>query len=223
MTRVLFLGKAEDWHSKRARTFCENNFTHTVTCLGLHGDPFPEAAADWAGDVIVSYLSRWIVPGAVLARVAKATINFHPAPPEYRGIGCINFALYNGATMYGVTCHHMANVVDSGDIIDVRRFPILGTDDVASLLDRTYDYQLAMFYDVMGFVLAGEPLPRSSEQWGRHLYTRRELNELASIRSDMSADEVRRRVRATTYGGWRPEIRVHGLRFAYEGKQRGEE
>ena len=57
MTRVLFLGKAEDWHSKRASTFCESNFVHTVTCLGLHGDPFPEAAADWEGDAIVSYLS----------------------------------------------------------------------------------------------------------------------------------------------------------------------
>ena len=222
MTRVLFLGKADDWHSTRASMFCERNFTPTETCLGRHGDPFPEVAANWTGDVIISYLSRWIVPGPVLARADCAAINFHPAPPEYPGIGCINFALYDAAGVYGVTCHHMGGVVDSGAIIDVRRFPILDTDNVASLLNRTYDYQLAMFCDVMSLLLAGDPLPRSSEHWGRHRYTRRELNELAMIRPDMSPDEVRRRVRATTYGDWRPEIRVHGLRFAYQREQGGE-
>ena len=212
---VLILGKTEHRDSRAVSTCCERSSTRTLTCLGRVGDPFPEAAAHWSGDLIISYLSPWIVPASILARAGRAAINFHPAPPEYPGIGCVNFALYEEAAVYGVTCHHMAPAVDSGEIIAVRRFPIRRGDDVASLLERTYQCQLALFYEVMAGLRAGRPLPRSTEQWGAHLYTRRELNELARLDPAMTVEDMRRRVRATTYGQWRPEVRIHGLRFVY--------
>lgn len=218
MLRVLFLGKADDRHVERAFSFCRNNFA-TQACLGRHGDPLPDLATAWTGDAIVSYLSRWIVPKALLSR-ARVSINFHPAPPEYPGIGCTNFAIYDVARDYGVTCHHMADQVDRGDIIAVRRFPILASDDVAALLERTYDYQLALFYDVMGALVLEDALPQSPERWRRRPYTQRDLNELARISPEMSAEEVGRRVRSTTYQEWRPELRVHGFRFVYQPEPR---
>jgi methionyl-tRNA formyltransferase len=213
---ILFLGKADDRHTAEAGEHCARHCARTTICLGRHADPFPEAAASWQGDLIVSYLSRWIVPAAVLEMAARAAINFHPAPPEYRGIGCTNFALYEGAPDYGATCHHMTPVVDGGAIIDVQRLPILETDDVASLLARTYDHQFALFREVMDRLFRGEPLPRSAERCGAHLYTRTELDALATLTTEMSADEVRRRVRATTFGAWRPTLDLHGLRFVYQ-------
>ena len=120
---ILFLGKAEDAGTQRALEHCHRLSANVEVHVGRWGDAFPSAARDWSGDLIISYLSRWVVPADVLGAARVAAINLHPAPPEYPGIGCINFALYDEVTQYGVTCHHMAPTVDTGPIIAVRRFP----------------------------------------------------------------------------------------------------
>ena len=112
----------------------------------------------------MSYLARWIVPAPLLARAALA-LNFHPGPPEYPGYGCNNFAIYEGAREYGVTCHHMAPRVDTGAIVEVLRFPVLDSDNAGTLLARAYDFQLVLFYGVLGRIIRGEVLPVSSETW----------------------------------------------------------
>src|SRR4030066_251191 len=118
----LFLGKADDEASARALELCQSRFERLTICLGGWGDAFPGEAREWEGDYIISYLSRWVVPEFLLSRVRKAAINFHPASPAYPGIGCNNFALYEDAKEYGVTCHHMASKGDTGAIIAVKRF-----------------------------------------------------------------------------------------------------
>jgi methionyl-tRNA formyltransferase len=184
--------------------------------VGNWGDPFPKTAASWSGDYIISYLSRWIVPPNVIGRARIAAINFHPGPPEYPGVGCVNFAIYEGATQYGVTCHHMVSAVDSGPIIDVQRFPALPTDNVASLLSQAHLAQLEQFMDIMSRILMGKPLPQSEERWTRRPFTRRQLDDLARITPEMSREEVARRVRATTYGAWKPTVEIAGFRFVLE-------
>src|SRR5258708_25780730 len=138
---LLFLGKTDDRECARALKFCQQNFGTVTFCLGKWGDPLSEEISNWSGDYMVSYLSRWVIPDEVLKHAKKAAINFHPASPEYPGIGCTNFALYEDATQYGVTCHHMTARVDSGSIIAVRRFAVYPEDDVEALLKRTYLHQ----------------------------------------------------------------------------------
>jgi methionyl-tRNA formyltransferase len=137
-----------------------------------------------------------------LSQGQKAAINFHPAPPEYPGIGCYNFALYDQVTGYGVTCHHMAKRVDTGKIIKVSRFPVFPTDTVDSLKERSMAYLLTLFYEIASLVIAEKPLPVSSETWVRKPYTRKELDALCRIVPDMTPKEVHRRVRATFYPGY---------------------
>jgi len=210
---LLFLGKRGDVHCSEALRFCELNFAEVTVHVGAWGDVLPDSMYDWSGDYIVSYLSRWIVPAAVLANARIAAINFHPAPPEYPGIGCTNFALYEGAREYGVTCHHMAKNVDTGDIILVRRFPVFESDDVASLLQRSYANQLVVFYEIAAHMIAGAPLPKSTEHWTRRPFTRKELDELRRITPEMSREEICRRIRATKYGPWKPIVELHGIAF----------
>src|SRR5262249_3704768 len=162
----------------------------------------PDAAAAWTGDLIVSYLARWIVPGPLLARAAIA-INFHPGSPEYPGYGCNNFAIYEGAAQYGVTCHHMAPRVDTGAIVTVKRFPVLPEDDAGTLLARAYDYQLVRFYEIAARIVRGEELPRAAETWTRKPFTREQFGELGRITPDMSQDEIARRTRATNVSALR--------------------
>jgi len=160
----------------------------------------PDYIYDWEGDLFISYLSQWIIPAAVLEKATWAAINFHPGPPEYPGIGCTNFAVYNREKEFGITCHHMLAKVDSGPIIEVRRFPVFENDTVYSITQRCYSEILNLFYQLISNVLTNRPLPQSSEIWTRKAYTRKQLNELCALTTDMTPEEIALRIKATTYG-----------------------
>ncbi len=216
---LLFLGKADDPYCARALEFCQSNFARVAFCLGKWGDPLPEEIRRWTGDYIISYLSRWVVPAFLLQQARRAAFNFHPASPDYPGIGCNNFALYEDAPEYGVTCHHMAPKVDTGSIIAVRRFPVYPEDGVAELLQRTYEHQIALFIEIVGGLAAGKDLPISDERWTRPPFTRLQFNELFRITPGMPPAEIARRIRAVSYGPWQPYIELAGFRFEYNPKR----
>ena len=158
-----------------------------------------------------------IVAG-LLKATTKAALNFHPGPPSYPGIGCTNFALYDGVDRFGVTCHHMALPVDSGAVILVRRFDVDPDETVFSLTGKCHAAIAELFFEVMALVEANAPLPTSAETWTRPAYRRDELNALCRVTPDMDPAEIRRRVRATAYpGAPGAYIELAGLRFEYGG------
>jgi hypothetical protein len=103
---ILFLGKKDDEYCHKALKFIQKNFMNAMYYLGQWDDPLPEDTGWRDGEYIISYLSQWVVPEYLLEKTKNAAINFHPASPAYPGIGCINFALYENASEYGVTCHY---------------------------------------------------------------------------------------------------------------------
>jgi len=212
---ILFLGKKNSADCQLAFEFCQQSFAEVTAAVGEWGEPLPDEASRWNGDYIISYLSRWVVPASLIAQARVAAINFHPASPDYPGIGCNNFALYENAAEYGVTCHHMAAQVDAGPIIAVRRFPLFAEDTVASVLKRTYAHQLVLFYSVVSEILQGRGLPTSKETWTRAPITRKEFNRLGQLTADMSPQELATRIRATSYGPWQPTIAIGEHRFKY--------
>ena len=121
---ILFLGKKDDDCCNRAFQFVEANFENVTAYFSVWGEQMPTEICDWNGDYILSYLCRWVIPLTVIQSAQKGAINFHPASPDYPGIGCNNYALYENASEYGATCHHMAGKVDTGKIIAVKRFPV---------------------------------------------------------------------------------------------------
>jgi methionyl-tRNA formyltransferase len=208
--KVLSLTKKSDPRSERARDHLCCAGAEVQAHAGGWGSSFP--VEWWSGEVIISYLSRWIVPGALL-RKAQLAINFHPAPPQYPGIGGVNWALYEGVSEFGVTCHKMVSRVDAGPIIATKRFPIFPTDTVASLSERSLDHLLVLFYEVAQMILARGPLPAPAVSWSGRTRTRVELNELSTITLGMDEQEVLRRVRATHCGKHAATLVVGGSRF----------
>jgi methionyl-tRNA formyltransferase len=111
----------------------------------------------------------------------------------------------------------MAEIVDSGSIIAVRRFDVTPQDSVYSLTQRCYAYLMVLYYDIVSQILRGEPLPRSAEVWSRRAYRRKELNALKRIELGMPLDEIRRRVKASAYPGTPGAyIEIDGMRFEYK-------
>ena len=83
--------------------------------------------------------------------------------------------MYNNATTYGVCCHHISEAIDTGKIISVDNFPILPTDNVKSLIEKTYAYQMVEFYRIIDYLIQGIELPRASQNWERKPYKRGEF------------------------------------------------
>lgn len=196
---VLFVGKKNNIYCERAVELVSTVFSDCQILLGGRGEGMPDDVGWWKGDYILSYLSPWILPESLLCRAEKAAINFHPGPPEYPGIGCTNFAVYNGESRFGITCHHMLPKVDTGRIISVRRFPIYDRDSIWTLTQRCYTSIEATFQEIVAIIAEGSSLPTSSEEWTRRPYKRKELDELCRITSNMPVEEVRRRIRAVSY------------------------
>lgn len=189
------------------------HFSNTYIFSKRLGGFFPTRINRTSCDYIVNFLSRWIIPQKVLNLAKKAAINFHPASPEYPGIGCNNFALYECAPSYGVTCHHMLASVDTGQIIATKKFPLYPTDNVESLLQRTYNALLFLFYEIIDLIIQDKPLPVSSEKWRRKPFSRKDFNKLTTIPHDVSQEELERRVWATVYKSWGPSLRLHNRTF----------
>ena len=198
----LFLLSKEDRFSADAARFARELLGDRLQVFtGRVGDPYPDLAALTRNDFLVSFLSPWIIRQEDLDRAGTA-INFHPASVDYPGIGCYNFALYDEAAEFGAVCHHMLAKVDTGAVVEERRFPLLPDDSVETLKLKTMETMVAMFRDIVAVIARGDPLPRAAVHWTRPPYTRKQLYALKVVTPDMDEAEVRRRVRAVTYPGY---------------------
>lgn len=214
--KILFLGKENDLLCKKALDVLLMKGVETESYLGNRFTPRPKIKSD-RYDFIFSYIAPWIIPSSWILRAKRAAINFHPGPPQYPGIGCTNFAIYHHEKEFGVTAHHMAQKVDSGKIIAVKRFPLYPDDSVFSLTQRCYENIYQLFVEMLPSLLEGKPLEESKEKWTRKPFLRKELDKLCLILPDMDEEEIRRRVRATAFPNYpAPVIELAGFRFVYQ-------
>ncbi len=160
---------------------------------------------------LTSFLFPFVIPAHIL-NAAAGRFNFHPGPPEYPGIGCYNFALYDGATTYGSTLHIMDPTPDTGKILAVDLFPIdPDRETVESLRNKTCARMLLLLAE---FLRCDRMVPPRVTGWTRKPYTRADLDVLCELTPDMDAAEMARRIRATTYPG-KPGavLKFNGLEF----------
>jgi methionyl-tRNA formyltransferase len=211
--RVLLLTRRSTW-GNRALEVAKGAFSaaSVEVITGEFGDAPPTLATEDV-DVLLSFLAPWVVPPDVLKQ-APLALNFHPGPRQHPGIGCYNFALYDGDERYGCVCHHMEARVDSGAIVAARSFGISSDDTVESLQQRTLTELLTLFEQMCALIVADEDLVPLADQWTREPRTRTQLEALCRVTPDMSDEEVRRRVRAVTYPG-KPGafVELAGMRF----------
>lgn len=213
---ILFMGKKHDTNAVQASQYLKQIFPDAHVIFGGRGEKFPDDLRHWTSDYIFSYLSPWIIPGCLLQAAKKGAINWHPGPPEYPGIGCTNFAIYDDAKQFGITCHYMLPKVDTGKIIEVRRFPVLKNDTVLSITQKCYSLILISFYQMVEHIsITGKPLPACGEKWKRKPYTRKELDALSEIKPAMPVAEIEKRIKATTYDKPWAFVEVKGKRFYY--------
>ena len=95
-------------------------------------------------DVIMSVMYEKII-GSKYTNVKKC-FNFHPGTlPEYKGSGTFSWVIINQERKAGVTLHLMDKGMDTGDIIEIRKFLISKKDTAYSLFLRGEQVIYKMF------------------------------------------------------------------------------
>jgi methionyl-tRNA formyltransferase len=148
-------------------------------------------------DVVISFLFWKLIREPLLSLGRIACLNFHPAPlPDLRGLGGYNVAILEGLREWGVSCHFVDTGFDTGDLVEVERFPLDPDTATAFSLDLESQERLfGLFQRVMRTAMAGYQLPRAPQGPGRYV-GREEFERLRRVRP---GDELDRKLRAFWY------------------------
>jgi len=104
----------------------------------LRSEEFMQVLNDVKPDLIAVVAYGKILPKAVLDYPEFGCINVHVSLlPKYRGAAPMQRAIMCGETETGVTIMHMAEGLDTGDIISQEVFPIGPEDDFEAIHDRS--------------------------------------------------------------------------------------
>ena len=180
-----------------------------------------EEIFSWKGGYIFSFQSYFIVPKEILDN-AKICINIHPASPEYPGSGGPAWAIYDEVKYYGCTAHIMNERIDNGAILKVKRFNILPTDTITSLLHRAKLNAIILFYEMAQDLFINKKtidqfiLENNHEKWSgvdRKIY---QVNKMRFIDSDIDLVEFEKRVKAFHSVDYPLKLKFHGRNFVLE-------
>jgi|MDSW01.1.fsa_nt_gb methionyl-tRNA formyltransferase len=224
---ILFFGRQSCPLSKKCEALLMESGCNVTTCISkCRGESLPDEIKNWSGDYILSFRSYFILPSKLLKNVTRYAINFHPGPPEYPGTGCINFALYEKASTFGVTAHLMEPRVDTGKIIKVNRFNVLKKDSVSSLLKKTHEELFRLFEEILQNIVTQQLdislkiNSASSELWSSSATKIEDLLALQSVDVNVSEKQLLNIIRATFIENYPPFIILHGYKFNLESNKK---
>ena len=148
-------------------------------------------------DLVISFLFWKRIREPILSLGRIGCLNFHPAPlPDIRGLGGYNVAVLEGMTAWGVSCHFVDADLDTGDLVEVERFPIDAESSTALSVDiESQEHMFGLFQRVMRRVLAGEELAREPQGQGRYVGQ----DEFEALRRVQPGDDLDRKLRAFWY------------------------
>lgn len=222
--RVLMFSKKDNAFCNYAEAILKSYFSENefLSVRGHTDDHFDDKLYLCRPEYTISFVSPWIIPQRLLDATQKAAINFHPGSPDYPGIGCYNFALYDENNRYGVTVHHMEEKVDSGQIIMTSYFNVSPYESVETLKLKAMNHLLYCFEKIMQCISKNEPLPKSNEKWRRKPFTRKEMLELFKINiPEVDENEIKKKIRAAKYPGAPGAfIEVSGHKFYFPHEER---
>ena len=105
-----------------------------------------------------------MLPEVVWNMPRFGTFNLHASLlPQYRGAAPINWAVINGDTETGITTFFLKQEIDTGDIIQQVKVPILETDNVGDVHDRLVMLGGRLVTETVDNILAGTIHPISQD------------------------------------------------------------
>ncbi|MEM6903076.1 MAG: formyltransferase family protein, partial [Pseudomonadota bacterium] len=117
--------------------------------------------------------------------------------PEYPGSYPESFAIWDGATQYGITAHEMAAKVDTGRIVRVSRFDMPPVPDLNNMGDLVFGAAVEMFSAIANHcALSDDDMAPSGDQWAERHYTKRDFAALCQSSAQHDGADLARLKRA---------------------------
>jgi methionyl-tRNA formyltransferase len=167
------------------------------------------------GARLIAFCTSTIVPGDLLETFEGAAYNFHPGPPNYPGRHPASFAIYEGATQFGVTAHEMLRQVDAGPIVGVERFDMPPHPRLTEVEALSFSAAVRLFQRLAPLLVTSTArLPTLDERWTGWRSRQRDFDALCALPLDIDAVEFDRRFRAFADGlQGTLKIGLHGRTF----------
>ena len=170
-------------------------------------------------DYIINFRSYLILSKDILKK-AKYSVNFHPSLPKYRGVGCANYAIMNNDKFFGSTIHLVNEKIDSGKIINVKKFKLIANPSLKYLLDKTH---MSMFVQAKSFLkkLLKDKIniefeaKKKGYKWSKRYNNLSKLNKFYNLDIKINKKKFKKYLRATIIDNFKPSIKIHGEKFLY--------
>lgn len=216
---ILFLSKKNCKYSTKLKKEV-NKITHKlyhIQSLNLK-DVLNKKKIPKKIDYIICFRSYYILDLEIIRRAKYGAINFHPSLPKYRGVGGVNYALYNNDKYFGSTAHIINQKIDNGDIIHVKKFRIFKTDNLVSLLEKCHFKMLnqALFIirklKTNNLFLKKQIKKSRKYKWGKYK-SLKQLNDFYEINKNVSENQLKRKIKSTLINDFKPYIKLHNNIF----------
>ena len=220
---VLYMGRRGCSYSQKIRKFLEKNskkFYYFESSKSYEKIQSKFLKINY--DFIFCFRSFFILKKNILKKVNKAAINFHGGPPEHRGVGCVNYAIYKNSAFYGCTAHLINEKVDDGEIIDVKKFRIYKQNSISEILTKTYQIMSIQAISIIKNIkknphfLKNQIFKNKDIKWSNKIKKRKDLNKFYEINKNIKKNDFLIKIRATDTLKFKPYIKLYGKKFILE-------
>ena len=190
------VGRRQELHASAIKQLAVERDVAVLQPVKLRAPESLTAIAALRPDVIVVVAYGQLLPKAVLGAPRLACLNLHASIlPKYRGASPIHAAIEAGDRTTGITVMHMAEGLDTGDILLIREIPIRRRETCGALHDRLAVLAAEALADALPLVAANNP-PRIPQNEAEATYAPKLTRENGAI--DWSAPQlaIDRRIRA---------------------------
>ena len=186
--KVLFLCKKNDKHSTLCKNFLKKKFQLVKTIESDRSNKKKLSSLKWNGDLVLSFRSHIILKKNIIKNTKIACVNFHPSTPKYRGFGGVNYAIYNKDQYFGCTAHLITNEkIDSGKILNVRRFKISKRQSLKDILYKTHKTLYLQFKFLVPYLINKKNIKilkkkSKKEKWSKVYNNKQKLDNFYIIK-----------------------------------------
>lgn len=180
------------------KVFAEEHGIRVIQPVKIREKEEIERLSGMDADIFVVAAFGQILPKDILDMPKFGCINVHASLlPEYRGAAPIQWAIYDGRSVTGVTIQQMNEGVDTGDIITQTEVAISDDETGESLFDKLMIAGEELTVKTLGLIERGEAAftPQDEE---KATHARMLKKEMGLVDFSGSADEIERMIRAFT-------------------------
>lgn len=124
-----------------------------------------QAIDAWQGDVFVVMAYGQILPNALLEMPRLACVNLHASLlPRHRGAAPIQAAIRDGDERSGITVMHVAEGLDTGDILLQHDFPLEADETGQTLHDRLAETGPGAIEEALDLLASGQDPRRVQDE-----------------------------------------------------------